>query len=183
VVSDAMQSTVGRGRGGAGPLTPATADGAADQSSSTVQRTPRQRQGRRSGSGQDDPPLVQAEALAPDRSGWSGLDDFNRSLRAAGGPTIPARARCCASACSEGSRRRYASIGMSSWHGQGRHPGAAVKKGDVVRCVVVRTKKEKRPPRWAATSLRRERGGADQRPAAAARHAHLRPGGPWLPRQ
>jgi large subunit ribosomal protein L14 len=34
-----------------------------------------------------------------------------------------------------GSRRRYASIG-----------DAAVKKGDVVRCVVVRTSKEKRRP-------------------------------------
>ena len=34
-----------------------------------------------------------------------------------------------------GSRRRYAGIAI---------PGAAVKKGDVVKCVVVRTKKERR---------------------------------------
>jgi large subunit ribosomal protein L14 len=46
-----------------------------------------------------------------------------------------------------GSRRRYASSG-DVFIGTVKEaiPGAAVKKGDVVRCVVVRTSKEKRRP-------------------------------------
>ena len=46
-----------------------------------------------------------------------------------------------------GSRRRYASIG-DVFIGTVKEaiPGAAVKKGDVLRCVVVRTSKEKRRP-------------------------------------
>jgi large subunit ribosomal protein L14 len=44
-----------------------------------------------------------------------------------------------------GSRRRYASIGdVFIATVKDAIPGAAVKKGDVVRCVVVRTSKEKR---------------------------------------
>ncbi|MDA8392818.1 MAG: 50S ribosomal protein L14 [Actinomycetota bacterium] len=44
-----------------------------------------------------------------------------------------------------GSRRRYAGIGdVFIAAVKDAMPGAAVKKGDVVRCVVVRTKKEKR---------------------------------------
>src|SRR5205823_4188898 len=46
-----------------------------------------------------------------------------------------------------GSKRRYASIGdMFVATVKDAIPGAAVKKGDVVKCVVVRTKKEKRRP-------------------------------------
>ena len=46
-----------------------------------------------------------------------------------------------------GSRRRYASIGdVFIASVKDAIPGAAVKKGDVVRCVVVRTSKEKRRP-------------------------------------
>ena len=46
-----------------------------------------------------------------------------------------------------GSRRRYAAIGdVFIATVKDAVPGAAVKKGDVVRCVVVRTKKEKRRP-------------------------------------
>jgi len=46
-----------------------------------------------------------------------------------------------------GSRRRYASIGdVFIATVKDAIPGAAVKKGDVVRCVVVRTTKEKRRP-------------------------------------
>ena len=46
-----------------------------------------------------------------------------------------------------GSRRRYASIGdVFIATVKEVIPGAAVKKGDVVRCVVVRTAKEKRRP-------------------------------------
>ncbi len=44
-----------------------------------------------------------------------------------------------------GSKRRYASIGdVFVATVKDALPGAAVKKGDVVRCVVVRVKKEKR---------------------------------------
>ncbi|MDQ3372091.1 MAG: 50S ribosomal protein L14 [Actinomycetota bacterium] len=46
-----------------------------------------------------------------------------------------------------GTRRRYASIGdIFIATVKEAIPGAAVKRGDVVRCVVVRTKKEKRRP-------------------------------------
>ena len=47
-----------------------------------------------------------------------------------------------------GTRRRYASIGdiLRIASVKDAIPGAAVKKGDVVKCVVVRTKKEKRRP-------------------------------------
>jgi len=44
-----------------------------------------------------------------------------------------------------GSRRRYASIGdVFVATVKDAMPGAAVRKGEIVRCVVVRTKKEKR---------------------------------------
>ena len=46
-----------------------------------------------------------------------------------------------------GTRRRYASIGdIFVATVKDAMPGAAVKKGDVVKCVVVRTKKENRRP-------------------------------------
>ena len=46
-----------------------------------------------------------------------------------------------------GTRRRYASIGdIFVAAVKDAIPGAAVKKGDVVKCVVVRVKKEKRRP-------------------------------------
>jgi large subunit ribosomal protein L14 len=46
-----------------------------------------------------------------------------------------------------GTRRRYASIGdIFIGTVKDAIPGAAVKKGDIVKCVVVRTKKEKRRP-------------------------------------
>jgi len=46
-----------------------------------------------------------------------------------------------------GTRRRYASIGdVFIATVKDAIPGAAVKKGDVVKCVVVRTKKERRRP-------------------------------------
>jgi large subunit ribosomal protein L14 len=46
-----------------------------------------------------------------------------------------------------GSRRRYASIGdIFIATVKDAIPGAAVRKGEVVRCVVVRTKKERRRP-------------------------------------
>ena len=46
-----------------------------------------------------------------------------------------------------GSRRRYASIGdIFVATVKDAIPGAAVRKGDIVKCVVVRVKKEKRRP-------------------------------------
>ena len=46
-----------------------------------------------------------------------------------------------------GSKRRYASIGdVFTAPVKDANPGAAVKKGEVGRCVVVRTKKERRRP-------------------------------------
>ena len=46
-----------------------------------------------------------------------------------------------------GTRRRYAGIGdVFVATVKDAVPGAAVKKGDVVKCVVVRTKKERRRP-------------------------------------
>ena len=46
-----------------------------------------------------------------------------------------------------GTRRRYAGIGdVFVATVKDATPGAAVKKGDVVKCVVVRTKKERRRP-------------------------------------
>ena len=46
-----------------------------------------------------------------------------------------------------GSRRRYASIGdIIVATVKAASPGAAVKKGEVVKCVVVRTAKERRRP-------------------------------------
>ena len=54
--------------------------------------------------------------------------------------------RCSASGC-WADRAGYASIGdVFVATVKDAIPGAAVKKGDVVRCVVVRTKKEKRRP-------------------------------------
>ena len=46
-------------------------------------------------------------------------------------------------------------------------PGAAVKKGEVVRCVVVRTKKEKTASGRELYPLRREHSSTDQRPTTA----------------
>ena len=83
-----------------------------------------------------------------------------------------------------GTRRRYASIGdIFVATVKDAIPGAAVKKGDVVKCVVVRTKKEKRRP--DGSYIRFDENAAvlindDQQPA---RHPHLRPGRPRAARQ
>ena len=53
-------------------------------------------------------------------------------------------------------------------------PNAPVKKGDVVRAVIVRTSQGDRPPRRQLHPLRRERGRAHQQPGQPARHPHLR---------
>lgn len=57
-----------------------------------------------------------------------------------------------------GTRRRYASIGdIFVATVKDAIPGAGVKKGDVVKCVVVRAKKEKASSRRFVHQVRRER--------------------------
>ncbi len=55
-------------------------------------------------------------------------------------------------------------------------PNAPVKKGDVVRAVIVRTAQGDRPPGRELHPVRRERGRAHQQPGQPARHPHLRAG-------
>ena len=82
-----------------------------------------------------------------------------------------------------GSRRRYAGIGdIFVATVKDAVPGAAVKKGDVVKCVVVRTKKERRRP--DGSYIRFDENAAvlinDQMQPRGTRH--LRPGGPGAAR-
>jgi ribosomal protein L14 len=73
-----------------------------------------------------------------------------------------------------GTRRRYAGIGdIFVATVKDAIPGAAVKKGDVVKCVVVRTKKE-RAARRQLHPFRRERCRHHQGRSHAAWHPHLR---------
>ena len=119
----------------------------------TVQRTKKlyvhdageHRQGGRPGPGRRDPPAVQAEALAAGRSaGACPMIQQESRLRVA--DNSGAKEVLCIKVLG-GSRRRYASIGdVFVATVKDAIPGAAVKKGDVVKCVVVRTKKEKRRP-------------------------------------
>ena len=93
-----------------------------------------------------DPPAVEAQALAARRSAGAGHDD-PAGDRASGSPTTAAPRRCSCIKVLGGSKRRYASIGdIFVATVKDAIPGAAVKKGDVVKCVVVRIKKEKRRP-------------------------------------
>ncbi len=72
-----------------------------------------------------------------------------------------------------GSKRRYAGLGdVVVVTIKDAIPTGQVKKGEVVKAVIVRTAKD-----------RRERRGADQRRRRAARHPHLRPGGPRAARK
>ncbi len=103
------------------------------------------RQGRRQGPGPGDPPAVQAEALAPRRSAGAGTMIQQESrLRVA--DNSGAKEVLCIRVLG-GTKRRYASIGdIFVATVKDAIPGAAVKKGEVVKCVVVRVKKEKRRP-------------------------------------
>ena len=83
-----------------------------------------------------------------------------------------------------GSTRRYASIGdIFVATVKDAMPGAAVKKGDVVKCVVVRTKKEKRRPDGSYIRFDENAAVLINDASPAAWHAHLRPGGPRAARQ
>ena len=77
-----------------------------------------------------------------------------------------------------GSRRRYAGVGdIIVATVKQANPNGTVKKGDVVKAVVVRTKKEFGRDDGTYIAVRRERGRDHRRPEQPARHAHLRPGG------
>ena len=76
-----------------------------------------------------------------------------------------------------GSGRRYAGIGdIIVATVKEAIPGAGVKRGDVVKAVIVRTVKEKRRPDGSLHPVRRERRRADQAGRRAAGDPHLRTG-------
>ena len=83
-----------------------------------------------------------------------------------------------------GSGRRYAGIGdIIVGTVKDAIPGGSVKKGDVVKAVIVRTAKETPSPGRLLHPLRRERRRPDQGRRRPARHPHLRPGRPRAARQ
>ena len=129
-----------------------------------------------------DPPAVEAEALARRRSPGA-CPVIQQESRLQVADNSGAKEVLCIKVLG-GTRRRYASIGdIFVATVKDAIPGAAVKKGDVVKCVVVRTKKEKRRP--DGSYIRFDENAAvlinDQH--AAARHPHLRPGRPRAARQ
>ena len=76
-----------------------------------------------------------------------------------------------------GSKRRYATIGDTIVVTvKEAIPRGRVKKGEVMKAVVVRTAKGVRRPGRLADPLRPQRGRADQPSGRADRHAHLRAG-------
>ena len=82
-----------------------------------------------------------------------------------------------------GSGRRYAGIGDTIVATvKDALPGAGVKKGDVVKAVIVRTVKERRRPDGSTSASTRTPPCSSGR-RRAARHPHLRPGGPRAARQ
>ena len=77
-----------------------------------------------------------------------------------------------------GSTGRYARLGdIVTASVKEATPESNVKKGQVVKAVIVRTVKEQRRRDGTLHPLRSQRGGADQRPERADRHARVRPGG------
>ena len=95
--------------------------------------------------GHGDPTAVEAQALAPGRDRGAGpMIQQESRLRVA--DNSGAKEVLCIKVLG-GSRRRYATIGdVFVATVKDAIPGAAVKKGDVVKCVVVRVKKERRRP-------------------------------------
>ena len=83
-----------------------------------------------------------------------------------------------------GSKRRTATVGdvivVSVKEAQ---PRARVKKGDVHRAVIVRTRKDVRRARRQRHPLRQQRRRADQQERGADRHPYLRPRGARTARQ
>ena len=62
-------------------------------------------------------------------------------------------------------------------------PAGEIKQGEIIRCVVVRTKQPTLPPRWQLRALRPQRRRGDRQGKQSARHAHLRRRGPRTARQ
>ena len=62
-------------------------------------------------------------------------------------------------------------------------PTGEIKQGEIIRCVVVRTKQPTRRDRRQLCAVRPERGGGDRQGKQSARHAHFRRGGPRASRQ
>ena len=78
-----------------------------------------------------------------------------------------------------GTKRRYASIGdIFVATVKDAIPGAAVKKGEVVKCVVVRVKKEKRRPDGSYIRFDENAAVLINDQMQPAWHPHLRPGRP-----
>ena len=76
-----------------------------------------------------------------------------------------------------GSKRKYAHVGdIIVVSVKEAIPRGRVKKGDVMKAVVVRTAKDIRRSGRQRHPLRPERRGADRQQGGAGRHAHLRPG-------
>ena len=93
-----------------------------------------------------DPPAAQEQALARHRSPGAGQVMIQQESRLRVADNSGAKEVLCIKVLG-GTRRRYASIGdIFVATVKDAIPGAGVKKGDVVKCVVVRTKKEKRRP-------------------------------------
>ena len=75
-----------------------------------------------------------------------------------------------------GSGRRYAGIGdVIVATVKDAIPGGNVKKGDVVKAVIVRTVKERRRPDGSYIKFDENAAGDPQERRRAARHPHLRP--------
>ena len=93
-----------------------------------------------------DPPAVEDEALAPRRSAGAVRRVIQQETRLRVADNSGAKEVLCIRVLG-GTKRRYASIGdIFVATVKDAIPGAGVKKGDVVKCVVVRVKKEKRRP-------------------------------------
>ena len=83
-----------------------------------------------------------------------------------------------------GSHRKYASVGdIIVVSVKDAIPRGRVKKGQVMKAVVVRTAFPNPPPRWHRHPLRQERRRADQQSVRADRHPYLRAGSARAARQ
>ena len=83
-----------------------------------------------------------------------------------------------------GSKRRYAGVGdIIVVSIKEAIPRGRVKKGDVMKAVVVRTAKDIRRADGSVIRFDSQRRGADQQPGRADRHAHLRAGAARIARQ
>jgi len=177
VISTKMDKTVVGGRGQARGAPPLRQD---------MQRTKPPLRARREQRGSRGRPRARLRDATRSRSRSTGASRKSWSVpgdpageSAQWWPTTRVPARCSASRCSRyppALRRHRRHLRR---HGEGR--GARAQQHEEgrrsLKCVVVRTKKERRSPDGKLHPLRRERGGAHQRPDAAAWHAIFGPVG------